>query len=116
MADYRTIKKALIGAGIQTYAPGEKNGICTAPYAVIREAGTYPFAVHKNGYTLWVVHLYVPLSKYRELAPLQERVKTVLKGFSELKETGNVSPDIIEEKYQAHTRSMEYQLLRTFTK
>lgn len=116
MADYRAIKKALLEAKIQTYAPGEKNGACTAPYVVIREAGTYPFAVRKNGYTLWAVHFYVPLSRYSELSALQERAKTVLRNFSELRETGNVSPDGIDERFQAHTRSMEYQVLRTFIK
>ena len=42
--NYQTIQQTLTAAGVTVYDPGLKTGICTAPYVVVQESGTYPLA------------------------------------------------------------------------
>lgn len=109
------IRDTLKAAGLSVYKPGQCPDVCQAKYIVAKPGGTYPFAAsNKVGFTLATVFLYVPLDKHEELEPLSAQVQTLLKPLqSQVRPTGNISPDIIEDLYRAHSRSIEYMVLKT---
>ena len=70
---YDDIMTALAGAGIAVQYPGAKPGICTSPYAVVQDYGTYPYAQSTHlGYKLIEIHCYTPIGNYPAL-PLRSR-------------------------------------------
>lgn len=115
MDGFERIRDTLKTAGLLVYDPGKCPDVCQAQYLVVKPGGTYPFArTNKLGYTLATVFLFVPLAKYEELEPLAVQVQTLLKPLqSQVRPTGNISPDIIEDVYRAHSRTIEYMILKT---
>lgn len=111
---YKNIVSALTKAGIAVYDPGLKIGICTAPYVVVQESGSYRFAESwRLGYTLIEVHCYVPLNQYAALAELVNFVKSALRPlYPDLRPTGTVQPYGINDKFKAHQAAVEYQILK----
>ncbi len=109
------MRTALKAAGILSYVPGQMTDVCQAAYTIVKPGGTTPFAgTNKVGYSLVTVFVYVPLASHGELEPLSALVQTTLKPLqSQVRPTGNISPDIIEDAYQAHSRSIEYMVLKT---
>lgn len=110
--NYSSIEKALISAGIQVKRPGTHEGICHTPYCVVQQHGTYPFAatIHQ-GYTLYLIHIYVPLDRYTALEQMCALVRHALSKTS-LRPTGNESAAEILDNYKAHTMSLEYMAMR----
>ena len=108
------IRETLQDADYLVYEPGQAPNACNAPYVVVRGGGTYPFAgSNKTGYTLANVTVYVPLDQYDQLATMTAQVQTLLTPlYNQARPTGNIGPDIIEEEYQAHSKSLEYMILK----
>lgn len=113
--NYQTIQQTLTAAGVTVYDPGLKTGICTAPYVVVQESGTYPLAQSwRLGYSLIEVHCYVPLNRYAALGELLMAVKAALRPlYPDLRPTGGVAPCGINDKFKAHEAAVEYQILKT---
>ena len=111
---YNDIVTALKEAGITVYHPGARAGVCTEPYAVVQDSGTYQYAASRRlGYTLVLVHCYAPLQSYDMLDDLIERVKSALKSLEpDLRPAGNESPHIINDKFRAHEASIDYYFQR----
>ena len=108
------IRSTLATAGMLVYEQAQARA-CAAPYVVVRDMGTYPYAGNnKTGYTLAVVNVYVPMAGYSQLQTLIAQVQTLLKPLeTQVEPTGNIGPDLIEEDYQAHSKSLEYRINRT---
>lgn len=106
------VKCALSAAGIETHDPGERPGICTSPYVVVRSGGTYAYAVSgRVGYTLIEVHGYVPLPQYAALDALMRRVMAVLAPLApDLRPTGSQELHTINDKFKAHESTVEYMV------
>lgn len=109
---YENIQDALSAAGIEVRYPGIKQGICTSPYAVIQDLGTYPYAEsNRLGYTVVGVHCYAPLNQYPELYRLIKRVKSALETLApDLRPTGNESNHTINNDFRAHESYVEYMI------
>lgn len=108
------IRSVLKADGLLVYDPGNHPDKCKAPYVVVRQMGTYASIQSRlTGYTLAQVYVYVPLDAYGQLTGLAARVKQLLAPLHrQLRPTGHESPDMIEEEYRAHSRSIEYQILK----
>lgn len=107
---YNDIVTALKEAGIAVYHPGARAGVCTEPYTVVQDSGTYQYAASRRlGYTLVLVHCYVPLGNYPALALLAGRVKDALRPLlPDLRPTGNEGLHEINDTFRAHESTVEY--------
>lgn len=112
---YDNIKSALAEAGIAVRFPGVKQDICTFPYVVVQNSGTYPYAVSNGlGYTLFTVHCFAPLNGYPLLDTLIESVKDALRALEpDLRPTGNDGVHLINDKFRAHEGSVQYMVMRS---
>ena len=108
------IREALLADGLAVYEPGQHPDVCKAPYLVVRQGETTPTAgTNKTGYTLATVFLYVPLNQYDQLATIAAQAQGLLEPLQpQVRPTGNLGPDIIEPDYKAHSRGMEYMILK----
>ena len=95
--------------GYEVYAPGQKRDKCTDSYVVIKEGGTYALNSNVNGYKLFDIIIYHPMSNYSSMEFYVENIKQALKEIKELRPTGNETPAIVDNKVEAYTTSIEYQ-------
>lgn len=109
---YNDIITALSGAGIAVYHPGMKEGVCTAPYVVVQNTGTYQYAQSQRlGYTLMSVICYAPIGRYGELDALIARVKAALASLApDLRPTGNEGIHTVNDRFRAYESYVEYML------
>lgn len=107
---YDDILTALHAAGVRVYHPGARSGICTAPYAVVQNFGTYPYAQSRRlGYTLLTVHCYAPVGQYAALEALAAQVRDALAPLApDLRPTGNEGIHTINDSFRAHECTVEY--------
>ena len=77
MNRWKSVYDALDAAGIDVFPPGAHEGICAAPYCVVRCAGG-ALMDSGGGYARYIVHLYAPLDRPDDVETLAERVRTAL--------------------------------------
>ena len=105
--------KHLKSKGFKVYSPGQHQGICNESYIVLRDGGGNRVAgSYKLGWSVIDVIIYHPQDKYSSLGDYVESIKTAMKEIKELKFTGLQTPGLIEEDKQAHTTSLQYQILK----
>lgn len=109
---YNDIMTALAGAGIAVQYPGAKQGVCTSPYVVVQDFGTYPYAQSTHlGYTLIEVHCFVPVGNYPALPLLISQVKAALAPLAaDLRPTGGEGTHDINDTFKAHHGTVQYML------
>lgn len=109
---YADIQNALMTAGIDVRSPAAKQGVCTSPYVVAQDMGTYRYAQsNRLVYTLISVHCYVPLVNYDELSVLVQQVETALEELApDLRPTGSRGIHTINDKFRAHETYLEYMV------
>ncbi|SQB33395.1 hypothetical protein [Clostridium cochlearium] len=95
--------------GYEVYSPGQKRDKCTDSYVVIKEGGTYALNSNVNGYKLFDIIIYHPISNYSSMEFYVENIKQAMKDIGELRPTGNETPSIVDDKVEAYTTSIEYQ-------
>ncbi|MBU5268893.1 hypothetical protein ACQX0N_11845 [Clostridium tepidum] len=95
--------------GYEVYSPGQKRDKCTDSYVVIKEGGTYALNSNVNGYKLFDIIIYHPMSNYSSMEFYVENIKQAMKAIGELRPTGNETPSIVDDKVEAYTTSIEYQ-------
>ncbi|MBQ9901073.1 MAG: hypothetical protein IJM51_01615 [Clostridia bacterium] len=112
--NYPDIVNRLLDAGIDVAMPGTKQGICTSPYAVVQNAGTFRYAQSDRlGYTLITVHCYVPLYNYEQLDTLLQSVRSSLDAlYPDLRFAGNEGAHIINDHFKANEGSLQYIIQR----
>ena len=109
---YDDIMTALAGAGIAVKHPGAKQGVCSSPYAVVQNYGTYPYAQSTHlGYTLIEIHCYAPIGNYPALPLLISQVKAALAPLAaDLRPTGGEGTHDINDTFKAHHGTVQYML------
>ena len=109
---YDDIMTALTGAGITVKYPGAKPGVCSSPYAVVQDYGTYPYAQSTHlGYTLIEIHCYAPIGNYPALPLLISQVKAALAPLAaDLRPTGGEGTHDIYDTFKAHHGAVPYIL------
>lgn len=95
--------------GYEVYSPGQKRDKCTDSYVVIKEGGTYAMDSNVNGYKLFDIIIYHPMSNYSSMEFYVENIKQAMKAIGELRPTGNETQSIVDDKVEAYTTSIEYQ-------
>ncbi len=112
--NYSDIANTLAHDGIDVALPGARQGVCSAPYVVVQDAGTFRYAASAGlCYTLFAVHCYVPLYAYGQLDPLIARVRASLASLApDLRSAGSLSPHLINDHFRAHQATVHYLLQR----
>lgn len=101
--------EALETAGIDVYSPGQKQGVCTAPYVVVWDGKQEGRAGGQGSVEVMNVMACVPSEAYSQLGPLVQSVKQALCGFRCSGKQGAVA---IDDAAQAYTLTLEYQVFR----
>lgn len=110
---YMDIYKHLKNAGIDVYAPAQKQGECKAPYVVVKDMGTTQYNQFSTTRTLYDVMCYVPKDQFTLLEQYVSKVKAVM---AELKPM--VMPVYIEtasfydDTVKAHMISVQYRNMK----
>ena len=110
---WQTIYTELIKKGLNAYAPGQHEGLCTERYCVVLEGSQVPyFRSYRTGYQLIDIILFVPLASYIQVKPYAEEIKAALRELPFLRKTGNETPVITDDQVKAYTTSIEYQIIK----
>jgi len=107
-----TVKKALIDAGIDTYAPQTKQGDCKAPYAVLKLDGGAKAGSFSSEYQYYTILCYVPINQYAKLKPFVNKCKDVMSVapiYPMLMPTGTETPSFFDDTYNAYMISVQYR-------
>ena len=102
--------RALKGAGLNVYLPGQFDGNCTAAFVVVSDGGTVPTG-KTTGVKRFLVTGYVPLGRLTDLRALLASAQDALRSVPAAKTTGEISHEEIDEEQGAHFASMEYAAL-----
>lgn len=109
---WKIVQKALIDAGIDTYAPSTKTGDCKDFYAVLKFDGATQigqFSSEKHYYTLLC---YAPRKKYVQLLDFVRHCKEVMARepiFPMLMPTGIETPSFYDDTVNAYMISVQYR-------
>lgn len=115
MTVWQRIYSALRDAGINVYPSGAHFGVCSAPYCVVQQAGTYSSggdSFGRTSYTGYYIHAYVPLGSYRKLSELISSIRAALAPLEDeriIYSTGAESVHLIDDAFAAHTAYVEYR-------
>lgn len=100
---------AIKAAGLPVYRPGEKVGTCKESYIVVYDGGEIPIT-RVNGYRIVGVAAFAPIGRREEIEPMLKAADTALAGLR-LRPRGSPAAEGIDDKYKAHTQSIEYMAL-----
>lgn len=105
-------QKALIDAGIDTYAPAQKYGDCKEPYVVLKDDGAAKILDISSQYHYYTALCYVPREDYLALGDFVTRVKEVMSQspiFPMLMPTGIETPSFFDDSFNAYMISVQYR-------
>lgn len=105
-------QKALIDAGIDTYAPAQKKGDCKAPYCVLKDDGAAQIWNFSSEYHYYTLLCYVPRNQYPKLLDYVQHVKEVMAEdpiFPMLMPVGTETPSYFDDTYNAYMISVQYR-------
>ncbi len=99
--------------GLNPFAPGQHEGLCTNRYCVVKESSQMPFfRSNRTGYRLIDIIAFVPVASYISIKPYAEEIKAAMKELPFLRYTGNETPVITDDEVKAYTTSIEYQIIK----
>lgn len=91
------------------YAVGEHQGECKEPYIVLKFDNQLQSMNNSQcGWQFVHVFLYAPLGDITVLDQMIKPIKTALKNT--LEDTGEITPEIIDEEKKAYTRRLKYRI------
>lgn len=91
------------------YAIGEHKGECLTPYVVLKFDNQLQSMNNSQcGWQYVHVFLYAPLGDITVLDKMVIDIKKELKG--RLEDTGEITPEIIEEEKKAYSRRIKYRI------
>ena len=106
---WKDIYDCLKTAGIDVYSPGQHDGTCTSPYAVVRFAGRYKKVNYSTNDVTYEILCYVPVKNYTMLDTFSSQVKTaMIELWPMVKTKHNELPDYLDDDLQAHMRTLQY--------
>lgn len=106
------VQKALIDAGIDTYAPSQKIGDCTSPYVVLKDDGGSQKGKLSTEQQIYTILCYVPRDRYWNLKPFVNQCKEAMGQapiYPMLMPTGTETPSFFDDTYNAHMISVQYR-------
>lgn len=107
---FMDIYKHLSDNGVETYSPGQKKGECTAPYVVVKDAGTTQINGYSSTQTLYDVMCYVPKDRFTLLEQYVEQVEALMKQLKPmLMPTYFKTASFFDDTVQAHMISIQYR-------
>ena len=101
---------AMLERDIEAYLPGRHSGACLQPYAVVADDGVRK-AGKTTGRHVYLVTAYVPVARPTAIGPLLAAIKSALATVDNVRETGDQSPDGIDDELQAYYVTLEYSAL-----
>lgn len=101
---------ALQAAGIEAWLPGRHEGTCRGAYAVVADDGLRRMG-KTTGRHVYIVTAYVPKETPTALNGMLAGIRTALAGLDGIRETGEQSPDDIDDELEAYYCSLEYSAL-----
>lgn len=72
------IFNCLKNAGFLVYSPGTKEGECTKPYIVVKDAGASKAPSVSSTVNLYDLLLYIPKNQYSKMEPFIKEAETVM--------------------------------------
>lgn len=78
---WKDIFRHLKNLGYDVYPPGNKEGECTKPYIVVKDAGTTKVAGISSSLALFDVMVYMPYNRYSELEEYSRKVEKDMDGL-----------------------------------
>lgn len=110
---YKDIYKHLVTSGFDVYTPGQKEGECTSPYLVVKDAGTEKYNTYSSTQTVYDVMCYVPKKHFTDLEQYVQKMKLAMDKLRPMimplySETGSFYDDTVN----AHMISVQYRNMR----
>lgn len=103
-------------SGISAYFPAQKQGECTSPYVVVKDASTSQFLNYSSTVTYYDLMCYVPKDRFSQLEPFVEEVKNTMRGLAPgVMPTYSQTPSFYDELVKAHMISVQYKNFRKIT-
>ena len=106
------VQKALIDAGIDTYAPAQKQGDCKDFYTVLKDDGSSQIGNLSSEYHYYTLLCYAPKNKYLGLLDFKERCKEIMAQppiYPMLMPTGVETPSFYDDSFNAYMISIQYR-------
>lgn len=110
---WKVIYDRLQQAGLNPYQPGKYQGLCRERYCVVKNQAQNAYFNRRGlGYRLLDIILFVPLDDYTAMQDYVDEVKVALCEITGLRATGTETPTVIDDKTEAYTASVEYQVMK----
>lgn len=110
---FMDIYKHLLNNGVEVYSPSQKTGECTAPYTVIKDAGTTQYNGFSSTQTLYDVMCYVPKDRFTELEKYVAQVKKLMQQLKPMiMPTYFETASFYDDSVKAHMISIQYRNMR----
>lgn len=107
------IYKHLQGHGFEVYFPGQKRTECTAPYIVIKDAGTVKYNTYSSTQTTYYIMCYVPQEHFTKLEQFTTNVKEAMKGLQPMvMPLYNETASFYDESVNAYMISISYRTMK----
>ena len=107
---FKKLYKHLKNRGFDVYAIGQHEGLCRAPYVVVRERGEQPFLT--GLVAKWVDFMaIVPEGHYSELGGYIADLRAALKDYAGLRDTHIMTPPVIDPYVKGYTVNLTYQII-----
>lgn len=101
---------ALHAADIPAYLPGKAEGVCKAAHAVVSDAGRQQQG-RTTGRRIILVTVYVPADRPLDLSGTLVKAEEALLTVREIRRTGEISPEAIDDDKKAYCASIEFSAL-----
>lgn len=99
----------LKNSGFDVYFPAQKEGECTAPYVVVKDATTSKLASFSSTVTYYDLMCYVPKENFSRLDLYVESVKDAMKGLMPMiRPTYSQTQSFYDESVNAYMISIQY--------
>lgn len=97
--------------GIEVYYVGQKKGICTSNYVVLKDGGTQPYLnSNRIGKQMVDVLFFIPKNNFSKVESYKREVKSILKTIGLLRYTGVETPVITDNQVEGLTWSVLYEI------
>ncbi len=97
-------------AGYEVYSPGTKEGECTSPYIVVRDAGKSKAMGISSSIALFDILIYLPRNSYSKLEPFVRDVEDCMDGlFPTIRPVHYKSTPFLDDDVKAWMVSIQYK-------
>lgn len=101
--------------GFNVYFPSQKQGECTEPYIVVKDASSSKFLNYSSTVHYYDIMCYVPYNQFSTLEPFVESVANVMKGMLNVKTTNERTSSKFDDNVKAYMISETYRNYQKIT-